>query len=232
MQKYVLKNIERPSQVIIEEFRQLDVSTVYEAQGKLGLLNHEFRPIIEGSNIVGPAVTVLVPAGDNLMVHAAIEVCKPGDILVISTIGESKNGMTGELIVTALMKRGVQGIITEGAVRDVVHLRKLGFPAWSRAIYSQGQTKSKGGWVNAPIVCGGVRVNPGDLIMADDDGVVVVDKNNLEFALHAAKDRIEKEKATREKINRGELSLDFYNLRLTLEKEHVVYYDNEDEVAK
>lgn len=232
MKKYVVRNITRPSQEILKEYNQLDVSTVYEAQGKQGLLSRELRPIIEGAKLCGPAVTVTCPTGDNLMVHAAIEVCKPGDILVINTIGESRAGMVGELIVTALMKRGVKGIITEAGIRDVAQLRELGFPVWTRSIYSQGNTKSRGGWVNAPAVCGGMLVNPGDLILADDDGVVVINKSDLETTLSASKQRGLKEVGTKEKIARGELSLDFYNLRPVLDKEGVVYYDSEADLRK
>lgn len=232
MEKYVVRNITRPSQEILEEYNQLDVSTVYEAQGKQGLLSRELRPIIEGAKLCGPAVTVTCPTGDNLMVHAAIEVCKPGDILVVNTIGESRAGMIGELIVTALIKRGVKGIITEAGIRDVAQLRELGFPVWTRSIYSQGNNKSKGGWVNAPAVCGGMLVNPGDLILADDDGVVVVKKGDLETTLEASKQRGIKEVGTKEKIARGELSLDFYNLRPVLAKEGVVYYDSEADLKK
>lgn len=232
MEKYVVRNITRPSQEILEAYQELDVSTVYEAQGKQGLLSRELRPIIEGTKLCGPAVTVTCPTGDNLMVHAAIEVCKPGDVLVINTIGESRAGMVGELIVTALMKRGVKGMITEAGIRDVAQLRKMGFPVWTRSIYSQGNTKSKGGWVNAPAVCGGTLINPGDLILADDDGVVVVNKDDLLTSLQAAKERVAKEEKTKEKIARGELSIDFYNLRPVLEKEGVVYYDSEEDLKK
>lgn len=232
MQKYVVRNITRPSQEMIEEYSKLDVSTVYEAQGKQGLLSRELRPILEGAKLCGPAVTVTCPTGDNLMVHAAIEVCQPGDILVINTIGKSEAGMVGELIVTALMKRGVKGMITEAGIRDVAQLRELGFPVWTRSICSQGNTKSKGGWVNAPAVCGGELVNPGDLILADVDGVVVVKKEDLEATLEASKQRGLKEVGTKEKIARGELSIDFYNLRPVLEKEGVVYYDSEEDIKK
>lgn len=232
MEKYVVRNISRPSQEILDAYQELDVSTVYEAQGKQGLLSSELRPITEGVKLCGPAVTVTCPTGDNLMVHAAIEVCKPGDILVINTIGESRAGMVGELIVTALMKRGVKGMITEAGIRDVAQLRKMGFPVWTKSIYSQGNTKSKGGWVNAPAVCGGTLINPGDLILADDDGVVVVNKNDLATSLQAAKQRVIKEEGTKEKIARGELSIDFYNLRPVLEKEGVVYYDSEEDLKK
>jgi len=226
MNRYVRLNIERPEKAFVKEFMDYDVSTVYEAQGKIGLLNYDLRPIIEGSFICGPAVTVTCMAGDNLMIHAAIEAVQPGDILVVSTIGESHHGMIGELIVRALIEKGVQGVIIDAGIRDVKQLRKLGFPVWSKAIYSQGTTKNRGGWVNAPCVCGGVQVNPGDLIMADDDGVVRIKSVNIEAVLELTKKRVEREKVVKSKIKNGELSIDFYNLRPILEKEEVVYIDS------
>jgi len=225
MQKYVLRNIRRPAQELVDRYKEQDTSTIYEAQGKLGLLSHELRPIQRNGKICGPAVTVVCPAGDNLMIHAAIEVCKPGDVLVITTIGESVSGMIGELIVLALMKRGVQGVVIDAGIRDVARLRELGFPVWSRAICSQGTTKNRGGWVNAPAVCGGVRIRPGDLIVADDDGVVCVAREDLDSTLEAVLRRVDKEEQTKRKIARGEISLDFYGLRSVLEQENVVYLD-------
>lgn len=224
----MLKKITRPEQHIIEEFERLDVSTVYEAQGKVGLMNYHLRPIIKGSLICGPAVTVICPAGDNLMIHAAVEVCQPGDILVITTIGDGISGMIGELIVTALMKRGVKGVIIDSGIRDVARIRELGFPIWTKAIFSQGNTKVKGGSVNAPAVCGGVTVYPGDIIKADDDGVVVVRKEDTQFAIETSKKRMLKEEGTKEKIENGEISIDFYNLRPVLESQNVHYYENEE----
>ncbi|MFB6466382.1 4-carboxy-4-hydroxy-2-oxoadipate aldolase/oxaloacetate decarboxylase [Cytobacillus sp. Hz8] len=229
MENYVIKNIKRPSQVIIEEFTRFDVSTVYEAQGKAGLMNYQLRPIIKGSSICGPAITVTCHAGDNLMIHAAVEVCKPGDILVITTIGDGVSGMIGELIITALMKRGVQGIIIDSGTRDVARIRELGFPIWTKAIFSQGTTKIKGGNVNAPAICGGVTVHPGDIIMADDDGVVVVKQEDTKFTLESSKKRMIKEEGTKQKIANGELSIDFYNLRSVLEQQNVYYYEDEEE---
>lgn len=232
MQRYILKNIKRPDQQIINQYQNLDVSTVYEAQNKQGLMNYELRPILSNRRIAGPAVTAVCYAGDNLMIHAAIEVCSPGDILVITTIGENVAGMIGELIIRALMQRGVQGVIIDSAIRDVAKIRELGFPVWTKAIHSAGTNKIKGGWVNAPTVCAGAIVNPGDLIVADDDGVVVVKKEDLHDTLQASLKRLEKEEQTKERIAGGELSLDFYNLRPTLEKENVVYYENEDELPQ
>ncbi|ETI69951.1 4-carboxy-4-hydroxy-2-oxoadipate aldolase/oxaloacetate decarboxylase [Neobacillus vireti] len=232
MKKYIIKNIERPDPRIIGDFKRFDVSTVYEAQGKRGLMNYELKPVIPGASICGPAVTVVCQAGDNLMIHAAIEVCQPGDILVITTIGESISGMIGELIVTALIKKGVQGVIISAGIRDAAQIRQLGFPIWSKAIYSEGTTKVKAGWVNAPAICGGIEVKPGDLIMADDDGVVLVKKDEVEEVYHRADKRVLKEEGTKKKIANGELSLDFYNLRETLAKENVMYYDNKEEMEK
>ena len=227
MEKYVIKDFVRPGKEIVDEYRKLDVSTIYEAQGKQNIMDPGLQPILSNTLIAGPAVTVTCQAGDNLMIHAAIEVCKPGDILVITTQGSCIAGMIGELIVTALMKKGVQGVIMDSGIRDVRQLRDLGFPVWTRAVLSQGTTKIKGGWVNAPAICGGVAVEPGDLIVADDDGVVVVKKEDLHSTLELSKGRMQKEEGTKAKIESGQISLDFYNLRPVLEKESVVYYENE-----
>jgi 4-hydroxy-4-methyl-2-oxoglutarate aldolase len=230
MEKYVVKNIVKPDIQLVRELSKFDVSTVYEAQGRIGIMNHEIKPILQGAAICGPAVTVTCFAGDNLMIHAAVEVCQPGDVLVITTIGQSVFGMIGELIVTALIKRGVSGIVIDAGIRDVAQIRQLGFPIWTRAIHSQGTTKNKGGWVNAPAICGGTQVDPGDIIMADDDGVVVVRKNDVKFALESSQRRGLKEEDTKAKIARGELSLDFYGLRKTLKEENVIYYENESQL--
>ncbi|WP_019122678.1 4-carboxy-4-hydroxy-2-oxoadipate aldolase/oxaloacetate decarboxylase [Brevibacillus massiliensis] len=226
MQKYVVKNISRPDKKVIEQFQKLSVSTVYEAQGKIGLVHNEIKPIIPNTFICGPAVTAVCYAEDNLMIHAAVEVCQPGDVLVVTTIGNSTSGMIGELIVTALQKRGVQGVVIDAGIRDVAQIRELGFPIWTKAISPQGTTKSKGGWVNAPAICGGAAVNPGDLVLADDDGVVVVHQDDLQTALVSSLQRLDKEEQTKAKIARGEVSLDFYGLREVLGKENVAYYDS------
>lgn len=230
MEKYIVKNIVKPDMQLVEELSKFDVSTVYEAQGRIGIMNHEIKSIIQGAAICGPAVTVTCFAGDNLMIHAAVEVCKPGDVLVITTIGQSVFGMIGELIVNALIKRGVIGVVIDAGIRDVAQIRQLEFPIWTRAIHSQGTTKNKGGWVNAPAICGGTQVDPGDIIMADDDGVVVVRKGDVKFAIESSQRRGLKEESTKAKIARGELSLDFYGLRKTLQEENVVYYENESQM--
>ncbi|MFJ7647103.1 4-carboxy-4-hydroxy-2-oxoadipate aldolase/oxaloacetate decarboxylase [Lysinibacillus sp. NPDC097279] len=229
MEKYVVRNIERPSKAILDAYNKLDVSTVYEAQGKQGILDPELKPILKNTMIVGPAVTVVCPAGDNLMIHAAIEVVKPGDIVVITTEGNNVIGMVGELIVTALMKKGAKGIIMDSGIRDVRQIRDMGFPIWTREVLSQGAQKGRGGWVNAPAVCAGILIHPGDLIMADDDGVVVVKKEDFESSLKLSQARVAKEAGTIEKIESGQISLDFYNLRPVLASEGVVYYETEEE---
>lgn len=226
MEKYVLKHISRPTASTIESFEKLDVSTVYEAQGKRGLLDHRLQPILPNTCIAGPAVTVTCPAGDNLMIHASIEVCQPGDVLVVSTLGNVDAGMVGELIVTALMKRGVRGLVIDSGIRDVRQIRSMGFPVWVKAILSRGTTKNRGGWVNAPTVCGGIQIDPGDMILADDDGVVVVKQPDIPATLSAAEMRQRKEKTTKQKIDAGELSVDFYQLRPVLESEGVAYYND------
>jgi len=233
MEKYVVKKIARPDTQLVKKLAQFDVSTVYEAQGRTGLVGNSIKSIQQGKSICGPAVTAICYAGDNLMIHAAIEVCQPGDILVITTIGESVCGMIGELIVTALISRGVQGVVIDAGIRDVVKLREIGFPVWSKAVHSQGTTKVRGGWVNAPAICGGAQVQPGDIIMADDDGVVVVCKNDVQMAIESSIKRMAKEEQTKAKIARGELSIDFYGLRATLQSEAVAYYETiEDMISK
>ncbi|MGZ0084742.1 4-carboxy-4-hydroxy-2-oxoadipate aldolase/oxaloacetate decarboxylase [Caldibacillus thermoamylovorans] len=232
MEKYVICNIQRPPLQIMEELKHYDVSTVYEAQGKRGLLSNRLRPIQQGTSICGPAVTAVCYAGDNLMIHAAIEVCQPGDVLVVATIGEGIHGMIGELIVRALIKRGVQGLVIDAGIRDVKQIRELGFPVWSKSVHPEGTTKARGGWVNVPAVCAGVLIRPGDLIMADDDGVVVIPKDEVASSLEEAKKRVDKETETKRKIEKGELSLDFYHLRATLQKENVMYYENEEAFQK
>ncbi|QQE77612.1 4-carboxy-4-hydroxy-2-oxoadipate aldolase/oxaloacetate decarboxylase [Alicyclobacillus sp. SO9] len=227
MEKFVRLNIDRPSKAVVKRYEIYDVSTVYEAQRKQGLMAHDLRPLIDNTLVCGPAVTATCYAGDNLMIHAAVEACQPGDILVVTTIGSPSNcGMVGELIVRALMKRGVKGLVIDAGIRDAARIRELGFPVWSRAICSEGTTKVRGGWVNAETICGDVTVGPGDLVMADEDGVVVIRKEDIEETEKLTLNRLEKEDKTKEKIENGQLSIDFYNLRGVLEKENVRYVDD------
>jgi 4-hydroxy-4-methyl-2-oxoglutarate aldolase len=232
MERYIVRTIPRCDENICSEFSRLGTATVYEAQGQTGLLNDTMQPIQEGAAVCGPAITVICPAGDNLMVHAAIECCQPGDILVVTTIGESnKHGMIGELLVKSLMKRGVRALLMDGGVRDTAQLRELGFPVWTTAVVCTGTTKNRAGWVNAPTVCAGALVEPGDLIVADDDGAVVVKRADILQALEKALAREKKEQETTRKIEEGQLGVDFYGFREVLAKLGVKYYDTLEQAA-
>lgn len=229
MERYILKDFPRADPGICAELGRLGVATVYEAQGQTGLMDDAMRPIQAGVSICGPAVTVICPAGDNLMIHAAVECCKPGDILVITTEGESnKHGMMGDLLVGSLIGRGVRGVIMDAGMRDTANIRAAGFPVWTTSVVCTGTTKNKAGWVNAPAVCAGTIVEPGDLVVADDDGVVVVKRADSQRALDLSRSREKKEEITRTKIAEGQLGLDFYGFRDVLAKLGVKYYENEE----
>jgi 4-hydroxy-4-methyl-2-oxoglutarate aldolase len=228
MERYIVRNIERARAELCSELARLGVATVYEAQGQTGLMDDEIRPIQRDMAVCGPAVTVICPAGDNLMIHAAVECCQPGDILVVTTEGESnKHGMMGDLLVQSLMARGVRAVIMDAGVRDTARLREIGFPVWTSSICCTGTTKTRAGWVNAPAVCAGVLVEAGDLIVADDDGVVVVKKADAAKTLELSLVRENKEEGTRAKIAAGQLGVDFYGFREVLVRLGVRYYDDE-----
>ena len=224
----VVTKVERCADHVIVGLGQAGVATVHEAIGKRGLLEPATSPIQHGSAIAGSAVTVLSAPGDNMMVHAAVEQVEPGDILVVATTSPSTDGMVGELIAISLMKRGCRGLIIGAGVRDVAALRAMGFPVWSRAIHAQGTEKRTPGSVNVPVVIGGVAVRPGDVVVADDDGVVVVEREQAGRALTAARARIEKEAVTRARLEAGELGLDLYGLRERLASEGVEWVDGPD----
>jgi 4-hydroxy-4-methyl-2-oxoglutarate aldolase len=230
MERYIIRTISRCDEKTCSEFARLGCATVYEAQGQTGLLNDRMRPIQKDAAVCGPAVTVICPAGDNLMIHAAVECCEPGDILVVTTVGESnKYGMIGELLAKSLMKRGVRAVIMDAGVRDTMQLRELGFPVWTTSLVCTGTTKNKAGWVNAPAVCAGALVEPGDLIVADDDGVVVVKHMDISQALEKSLAREKKEQGTTRKIEEGQLGIDFYGFREVLAKLGVKYYDTSEQ---
>src|SRR3978361_59687 len=189
------------------------VATVHEALGRVGDLGPEFRPAWPGARIGGTAVTVLCWPGDNLMIHVAVEQCRPGDVLVVATNSPSTDGLFGELFATALVHRGVRGVVLGCGVRDVAELHEMGFPAWSRAVSAQGSVKATAGAVNVPIVLGGQLIHPGDVVLGDDDGVLVVPRADVPRALTAGQARIDKEAASRAAFQQGELGLDRYGLR-------------------
>jgi 4-hydroxy-4-methyl-2-oxoglutarate aldolase len=204
------------------------VATVHEAMGRTGLLPAYLRPIQQGVRVAGTAVTVLSWPGDNLMIHAAVEQCGEGDILVVTTTSPSTDGMFGELFATALSTRGVRGLIIDAGIRDTQELRQLGFPAWSAAVSAQGTVKATGGSVNVPVAVGGQVVHPGDVVLADDDGVVVVPRNRAREAVEASEAREAKEAASRAAFRDGQLGLDRYGLREKLARLGVTYTSYED----
>ncbi|GGU99548.1 4-carboxy-4-hydroxy-2-oxoadipate aldolase/oxaloacetate decarboxylase [Actinomadura cremea] len=220
------------------DFAQVDVlaafgvATVHEALGRTGYLGPGIRPVHLGSRIAGTAVTVLSWPGDNLMIHVAVEQCRPGDLLVVATTSPSTDGMFGELFATALQQRGVRGLVTGAGVRDVAELHAMGFPVWSAAVSAQGTVKATPGAVNVPVALGGQVVRPGDAIIADDDGVLCVPRERAADAVAAARAREEKEGATRAAFQRGELGLDRYGLRDRLPGMGIEYVSYEQYAAE
>jgi 4-hydroxy-4-methyl-2-oxoglutarate aldolase len=207
------------------------VATVHEALGRTGLLGPGLRPIQQDVRMAGTAVTVLGPPGDNLMIHAAVEQCGEGDVLVVTTTSPSTDGMFGELFATALRRRGVRGLVIDAGIRDTAELRAMGFPAWARAVFAQGTVKATGGSVNVPVVVGGGIVRPGDVILADDDGVMCVPRERAAEAVEAAAARTAKEQASRAAFAEGQLGLDRYGLRDTLARLGVRYRTHEEYTA-
>ncbi|PWC41129.1 4-carboxy-4-hydroxy-2-oxoadipate aldolase/oxaloacetate decarboxylase [Azospirillum sp. TSO22-1] len=225
MKGAVIRDFPRVSAEVLDEFARLGTATVHEARGRVGLMRPYMRPIYPGSSIAGNAVTVTVAPGDNTMIHVVIEVCKPGDVLVIVPTSECSDGYFGELFGTALKARGVRGTIIEAGCRDLAPLQEIGFPVWSKAVSAQGTVKETLGNINLPVVCAGQAVEAGDVIIADDDGVAVVPAGEIDTALAAARARLAKEEANRAKFQRGELGLDVYGMRAKLAEKGLVYFD-------
>ena len=222
----VVRNISRASPEVIAGLREAGVATVHEAAGRIGLLGTRITPRMPGSVVAGSAVTISSHPGDNLMIHAAVEVCQPGDIFVVTTTADSEHGMFGDLLATSLKARGVIGMVTDAGVRDIATLRQMDFPIWSRAVHSQGTVKATAGSVNIPVIAAGQLVNPGDVIIADDDGVVAIPASLAAQVLDAAIKRVANEEAKRVQFEAGELGLDLYNLRPLLDQLGVVYVDD------
>ncbi|MFE6282223.1 4-carboxy-4-hydroxy-2-oxoadipate aldolase/oxaloacetate decarboxylase [Streptomyces sp. NPDC057877] len=207
----------------VEALAAFGVATVSEAMGRTGLLGPGVRPVQQGVRIAGTAVTVLSWPGDNLMIHAAVEQCGEGDVLVVTTTSPSTDGMFGELFATALKRRGVRGLVINAGIRDTQELREMGFPAWSRAVSAQGTVKATGGSVNVPVAVDGQVIRPGDVILADDDGVVVVPRERARETAERSEAREAKEAGARAAFLDGELGLDRYGLRGTLKRLGVEY---------
>jgi 4-hydroxy-4-methyl-2-oxoglutarate aldolase len=217
--------VDRAGPEIVAALGDAGVATVHEAAGRAGLLGPAVQPRQIGAVIAGSAITVSCHPGDNLMIHAAVEMCEPGDILVVTTTSPSTDGMFGELLATSLAARGVVGLVSDAGVRDIAALREMGFPVWSRAVHAQGTVKASPGSVNVPVVAGGQLVSPGDIIVADDDGVVALPvARGAEVAAAAAK-RLANEADKRAKLAAGTLGLDMYRLRPLLEELGVEYVD-------
>jgi len=210
----------------VAKLAEFGVATVHEAIGRTGYLGPNIRPVYLGSRVGGTAITVVCWPGDNLMIHAAVEQCQPGDILVVTTTSPSSDGAFGELLATSLRHRGVRGLVTTGGVRDVAELHAMNFPVFCAAVSAQGTVKATAGAVNVPVSINGQYIKPGDAVLADDDGVLVVGKEEIARALAAAHARAEKEKASRAAFSDGQLSLDRYGLRTVLTQLGVEYLDH------
>ena len=221
----VVRNIHRADAGAIETLQRLGVSTVHEAQGRSGLLQPYMRPLWRGARIAGSAVTALCHPGDNWMIHVACDVVKKGDILVVACSSENSDGAFGELLATSLKALGVKGVVLDMGCRDAAEISEMKFPLWSRAISAKGTVKASVGSVNVPVVCAGVNVRPGDVIVADDDGVVVVDRKKAQEVARAGEEREKKEAGSRARLQKGELGLDIYGMRKQLEEKGLKYVD-------
>ena len=225
MNAVVVRNIRRAESGAIDTLARLGVSTVHEAQGRSGLMQPCLRPLWRGARIAGSAVTALTHPGDNWMIHVAAEVIAPGDVLVVACSSVSTDGAFGELLATSLKARGAKGIVIDMGCRDAAEIGDMKFPVWSRAISARGTVKATLGSVNVPVVVAGLQVKPGDVVVADDDGVVLVDRIQALDVARSGQDREKKEAATRARLQKGELGLDIYGMRKQLEEKGLRYID-------
>ena len=225
MKNVVVRNIARTDAALVKRLGAIGVSTAHEAYGRAGLMKPYLRPVWAGGEAAGTAVTVLAHPGDNWMIHVAVEQCRPGDILVVGCSADNTDGMFGDLLATSLQARGVTGLIIDAGCRDVKSLREMGFPVWSKAISAKGTVKATLGAVNVPVVCAGINVHPGDAVVADDDGVVVVRKKDAGEVAAKGEKRQADEEDKRKQLASGVLGLDMYNMREPLKKAGLVYVD-------
>lgn len=228
MNPRIVRNIERPGPDVVRLLGELGVATVHEAQRRTGLMRPYMRPLYLDARLAGPAVTVSCHPGDNLMIHAAVEVCRPGDVLVVAPISESSDGMFGELLGESCRAHGIAGVVVDAGIRDSAELTAMRFPIWSKTISAQGTVKSSAGSVNIDVVCAGAAVHPGDVIVCDADGVAVVPRRIATEVARLGDERRAKEEKSRERLRSGELGLDMYGLRAKLAELKVEYVEEED----